>query len=145
MLPNVLKVAEFFPSYLLADGGQTTTGSLWKNGQSQWDQESVCRQKKPSWSHCWSCSGEGLGTEEGAQGCSLEHEREVFPTFCPPPGLGSKEIQLPRSQTAHSALLLGGDPFPTENTINPKPCLRKKLELFKNKALLVQGATATAK
>lgn len=125
ILPNVLKVAEFFLSYLLANGGQTTTGSLkplWKNGQSQRDQKSVCTQKKPSWSHCWSCSGKGLSTERGS-GLLLEQqgeENKASPTSLPSPRLGiqwNSASKKPKCTFQHCCS--GVTPWKTQQTQTP--------------------------
>lgn len=81
----------------------------------------------------------------GGQGCSLEQEREVFPTFLPSPrsGIQGNSASIKPNCTLSTAALGGSISHQKYN--KPNPCLRKKLELFKNKALLVQGATATAK
>lgn len=129
MLPNGLKVAEFFLSYLLADGGQTTTGSLkplWKNGQSQ---KSVCTQKKPSWSHWWELGrGRAWNSLQRESALVLGTQRKGSSSHFPalPQVWDPMKFWFQKAKVHIPALLLWGDPFPIEKTIKPNPCLRKK-------------------
>lgn len=150
MLPNVLKVAEFFLSHLLADGGQTTTSSLkplWKNGQSQWDQKSVCTQKKAKLEPLLGAGqGKGLGQRKGLP---LQREsgllpgtrrRGSFPHFPALPRLWDPvKFWFQKTKVPLPALLLRGDPLPIENPIKPNPCLRKNWNILETKHFWSRG------
>lgn len=93
--------------------------AAWKNGQSQWDQKSVCTQKKPSWSHGWELPREGLGAKrlplQRESALLLQHTEE-FPHFPALPQLWDPmKFWFQKAKVHIPALLLWADPFPTEN------------------------------
>lgn len=61
-------------------------------------------KKKPSWSHCWELlRGRAWGTERLPLPLGTRRRGSFSHFSCPPPGLGSSEILVPRSQSADSS------------------------------------------
>lgn len=91
--------------------------------------------KKPSWSHCWELLREGLGAKRlplhRSQLCPWNTKERNFPPFLPSPALGSNEILVPKSQSAHSSTAALG--WSISHKINPKPWLRKNWNLLGTK------------
>lgn len=105
-MPNVLKVAEFFLNYLLANGGQTTTGSLEKWTEPMGPKVCLHPKKAKLESLLGAAQGRAWGKEappaKGVSSAPATH-RGISPLSCPPPALGSNEILVPKSQSAHSS------------------------------------------
>lgn len=67
----------------------------------------VCTQKSQAGVTAGSCSGKGLGQRgspcTGVSSAPGTQRRGISPLSCPPPALGSNEILVPKSQSAHSS------------------------------------------
>lgn len=93
----------------------------------KWTEPKVCLHPKKAKLESLVGTGQGKGLELPAKGVSSgpwnTKERKFFPLSCPPPSLGSNEILVPKSQSAHSstAALGGSISHPKDNKTKPLP------------------------
>lgn len=131
MLPNGLKVAEFFSKL---PSCRWRTNNHWQPEAplEKWTEPKVClHPKKPSWSHWWELvRGRAWNSLQSESGLVLGTQRKGsfshFPAL--PPVWDPMKFWFQKAKVHIPALLLWGDPFPIEKTIKPNPCLRKKME-----------------